>query len=70
MEELQRLCASNPELKQYLQSKVFPILTDSFESLLEDMEFNKKRTDAGEKLPPIKPLLYIAQYLMRNNPSV
>lgn len=70
MEELQDLCRQKPELKPYLTEKLFPVLTEAFEKLLEELEFNKKRTDAGEKLPPIQPLLYIAQYLMRHNPNV
>lgn len=69
MEELQQLVQSRPEIKAYLTEKLFPALTNSLEALLEELEFNKKRTDAGEELPPISPLLFIAQYLMRNNPN-
>ena len=69
MEELSNLCHTKPELKPYLQKKVFPTLQKAFEALLEEIEFYKKRKDTGEDLPEIQPLLFLAQYLMRNNPN-
>lgn len=68
MEKLQELCRQKPELKPYLTEKVFPTLTDSLEALLNEIQFRQKRVEAGEQLPEIQPLLFLAQYLMRHNP--
>ena len=70
MEKLQELCRQKPELKQYLDDKLFPALTNALQALLEEQEFYQKRTSAGEKLPEIQPILFLAQYLMRHNPNV
>jgi hypothetical protein len=67
MEQLQELCARDPDVKAYLQSRVFPIVTSSFEALLNEIDFRRKRVEEGEELPEIQPLLFLAQYLMRNN---
>ena len=69
MEELQQLCTEKPELKQYLDEKLFPTLTDALQALLEEQEFTEKRRSAGENLPKIQPILFLAQYLMRHNPN-
>jgi hypothetical protein len=67
MDQLQELCARDAEAKAYLQSKVFPIVTCAFEALLNEIDFRRKRVEEGEELPEIQPLLFLAQYLMRNN---
>ena len=69
MEELQELCAKKPELKKYLDDKLFPTLTEALQALLEEQEFTEKRRSAGEDLPKIQPILFLAQYLMRHNPN-
>ena len=69
MEKLQEVYRKNPESREYLQQKVFPVVADAFEALLKEIEFRQKRVEEGEPLPEIKPLLFLAQYLMRNNPT-
>ncbi|EAX97440.1 hypothetical protein TVAG_226840 [Trichomonas vaginalis G3] len=69
MEELQAVIREKPELKQYLEEKLFPTLTDGFEALLVEQELMSKRVNSGEKLPEIQPILFLAQYLMRHNPN-
>lgn len=69
MEELQNLTREKPELKPYFQEKVYPILTNAFEALLNEIEFRRLRAEGGENLPEIQPILFLAQYLMRNNPN-
>jgi hypothetical protein len=67
--DLKQLCQSNPEVKSYLDAQVFPVVRDGFESLLKELDFRERRAGEGEELPPIQPLLFMAQYLMRNNPN-
>ena len=69
MEKLQELCRQKPEVKQYLQQNVFPVVADSIEALLNAIDQRKIRVDEGEDLPEIEPLLFLAQHLMRINPK-
>ncbi|OHT03909.1 hypothetical protein TRFO_28755 [Tritrichomonas foetus] len=69
MEALQQLIRQKPELKPYFQEKVYPVLTNALEALLNEIEFRRLRVEDGEELPEIQPILFLAQYLMRNNPG-
>ena len=67
MENLRHVCESDPNIKAYLSDKVFPVLTDGLEALLKAIDDRKKNS---ESLPEIEPILFLAQYLIRNNPNV
>lgn len=69
MERLQELYRQKPELKDYLHKKLFPVVADAFEALLKEIDFRRVRVEEGEDLPEIQPLLFLAQYLMRNHPT-
>jgi hypothetical protein len=69
LEELQDLRRNDPEVKAYLDTKLYPSVRNALEALLIEIDFRKVRVDEGEDLPEIQPLLFLAQYLMRNNPT-
>lgn len=69
MERLQELYRQKPELKEYLQANLFPVVADAFEALLKEIDLRRVRVEEGENLPEIQPLLFLAQYLMRHNPK-
>lgn len=68
-EQFQRLLHEKPALKDYFEANVFPVLTNALESLLVDIDLRRRRTDSGEEVPPVQPVLFLAQYLMRHNPQ-
>jgi hypothetical protein len=68
MNELRELCASDPDVKAYLNTKVFPTVRECLELLLTELARRQLRVDEGEELPPIQPLLFLAQNLMRRSP--
>jgi hypothetical protein len=69
MNELRELCSSNPDVKAYLNTKVLPTIRECLQLLLTEMARRQVRVDEGEELPPIQPLLFLAQNLMRLNPE-
>jgi hypothetical protein len=69
MDELRELCTSDPDTKAYLNTKVFPTVRECLELLLTELARRQVRVDEGEELPPIQPLLFLAQNLMRRNPQ-
>lgn len=61
-----------PDVRVYLEEKVFPVLTNGLEELLravEDREKKLKDQEEEEPIPEIHPLLFLARYLMRNAPK-
>ena len=61
-----------PDVRVYLEEKVFPILTNGLEELLkavEDREKKLKEVGEEEDIPEIQPLYFLARYLMRNAPK-
>jgi hypothetical protein len=60
-----------PDVRVYLEEKVFPILTRVREELLRAVEDREKKAKESEEeeIPDIQPLLFLARYLMRNAPQ-
>jgi hypothetical protein len=61
-----------PDVRTYLEEKVFPILTSGLEELLRAVEQREKqlRDSEEEDIPEVQPLLFLARYLMRNAPQI
>jgi hypothetical protein len=57
-----------PDVRTYLEEKVFPILTRGLEELLRAVEQREKklRDSEEEDIPEVQPLFFLARYLMRN----
>jgi hypothetical protein len=60
--------AKKPDVRTYLEEKVFPILTSGLEELLRAVEQREKKLHDSEEedIPEIQPLFFLARYLMRN----
>ena len=61
--------AQRPDVRVYLEEKVFPILTSGLEELLMAVEENKKKAKEEEDVPEIQPLFFLARYLMKHSPT-
>ena len=59
---------SKPDVRIYLEEKVFPILTNGLEELLIAIEENKKHAEE-ENAPEFNPLYFLARYLMKHAPQ-
>lgn len=57
-----------PDVRVYLEEKVFPILTSGLEELLTAVEEREKKIQEGEEIPEIHPLFFLARYLMKHAP--
>jgi hypothetical protein len=60
-----------PDVREYLEEKVFPILTRGLEELLRAVEDRERKLKESEEedIPEVQPLLFLARYLMRNSPA-
>jgi hypothetical protein len=60
-----------PDVRIYLEEKIFPILTSGLEELLRAVEEREKdlKDSEEEDIPEVQPLLFLARYLMRNAPQ-
>jgi hypothetical protein len=60
-----------PDVRVYLEEKVFPVLTRGLEELLRAVEDREKklRETEEEEVPEVQPLLFLARYLMRHAPQ-
>ncbi|EAY09353.1 hypothetical protein TVAG_417750 [Trichomonas vaginalis G3] len=54
-----------PDVRVYLEEKVFPILTTGLDELLTAVEEREKKIKDGEEVPEINPSFFLARYLMR-----
>lgn len=62
--------AVKQDVRSYLEEKVFPILTTGLEELLKAVDDREKKLqEEDENIPEIRPLLFLARYLMRNAPQ-
>jgi hypothetical protein len=63
-----RAAKKKPDVRVYLEEKVFPILTSGLEELLRAVEDREKKLKESEEedIPEVQPLLFLARYLMRN----
>ena len=61
--------SQRPDVRVYLEEKVFPILTSGLEELLMAVEENKKKAKEEEDVPEIQPLFFLARYLMKHSPT-
>lgn len=58
-----------PDVRVYLEEKVFPILTTGLEELLIAVEERDRLLEEEEDVPEIHPLFFLARYLMKNAPT-
>lgn len=61
--------AAKPDVRVYLEEKVFPILTSGLEELLNAVDEREKKIQEEEDIPEIHPLFFLARYLMKNAPQ-
>lgn len=54
-----------PDVRVYLEEKVFPILTQGLDELLTAVEEREKKIKDGEEVPEINSSFFLARYLMR-----
>ncbi|DAZ93551.1 TPA: hypothetical protein N0F65_006539 [Lagenidium giganteum] len=54
---------------EYMLEHIVPLLLPAITHLLQSVEANEARMDAGDQNAlPIKPIDHLAKYLLRNNP--
>ena len=61
--------SQKPDVRVYLEEKVFPILTNGLEELLRAVEERENKAKEEEDVPEIQPLFFLARYLMKNSPT-